>query len=166
MVISEACVPSDLYSYIYHFLITNDLNKTAKSLKKETRLNFLTSTTPTLVEVFNDFLSRRKQSVIDMVDLGDQNEKKNDELPLENINNNNMINDKEKKSNKKHKRKRKLEENVGSEVVEKKIKNIEQVLVVDDEISNHKEEEKHSKNKKKKKKGGLIFCFCVVRKAR
>ena len=130
--VTAACVPSDLYSYIYHFLVSNELNKTAKYLKKETRLEFATPAGPTLVEVFNRFLSRHNQ------DNGEENsEVTAAEKKKPSVEENNNEKQKEKKSNKKSK-KRKLEESDDKDVLQKKFKK--------EEVNNNDGEEEKSTN--------------------
>lgn len=63
MVSAEACVPSDLLPYVYHYLVENGYKKAAKAFKKETNIELATPAGADLVEIFNSFHQKKVKSV-------------------------------------------------------------------------------------------------------
>lgn len=56
MVVTTACVPSDLYSQVFHFLSSNGLTKAAKYFKKETHREYSPLEGPSLLDIFQEYL--------------------------------------------------------------------------------------------------------------
>merc|ERR1712226_1110125 len=152
---ADTCVPSELYPYIYQFLLENELTKTAKKFKKEIRIQPVKPTGSNLVEVF------AKHIALEQTKSDEKSSSNGTELVIEtNVNT--------EVKPKKSKKKRKLEENInGDEKQEntevlaskpKKIKEenghtpVEIATEVPKENGNDELVDDKTKKKKKKKK--------------
>ena len=129
MVSSTACVPSDLFSHVYHYLVSNGFTKSAKYFKKETSIDPVTPAGPDLVEIFNSYFQDKKTKEVTQ-------EVEKEESPPE----------KTEKVEKKKKKKRKAEDENEESKDAKKLK-------VESEEKKEEEEKAPKKADKKSKKG-------------
>merc|ERR1712228_280922 len=60
---NSTCVPSDIYPYIYHFLVDNGLTKTAKYFKKETGAVLHKPDGLDIIEIFSKHVCLEQQNV-------------------------------------------------------------------------------------------------------
>jgi len=126
------CVPTELYPYIYQFLVENDLKKSAKKFKKEARFDTATPTGSNLLDIFAKHAAA-------------ENKPSEKEVEVPTAENN------EKKS----KKKRKLEDSIGDNVVESedlpkpKKKKEEKSEVTVESVAETDEPKKKKKKKKK-----------------
>ena len=141
MVALTTCVPSDILPYIHQFLEDNGFNKTAKYLRKESKLKVpVAPVNPTLIDIFNNFFHIESTNQLHDV--------RNDEIK-------NTV--EKEKTKKKSKRKRKVSDSLGYEELNTKKQKPDTV----DEIDQHDEanakendaEEVVSCPEKKKNKG-------------
>jgi len=132
------CVPTEIYPYIYQFLVENDLSKTAKKFKKETKIN-PAKPAGSLVEIF------AKHAAVESKKL---EEKLVVEIVPEEVENENQ----QPKEDKKCKKKRKLVEsqNESDETETKKKK--ENGDAPETKVEDPPAENAEPKKKKKKKK--------------
>ncbi|XP_057293440.1 nucleolar and coiled-body phosphoprotein 1-like [Hydractinia symbiolongicarpus] len=126
MVVSAARVPSDLYSHVHHFLVSNGLNKTAKYFKKETNQEYTSPIGTTLIDIFNKFIVQNGE----------------EEVVKDDVN---------KKVDKKLKKKRKLNTEDEENFVTKKSKK-EEIQHLEDHDNTEQEVKKKKKKEKKNKK--------------
>jgi len=130
-------VPSDLYSYIHQFLITNGLTKTAKYFKKETGVvDPVTPAGPDLIEIVTSYFKTNKSNAV---------ENSNNNISSETDGN---LTKTEIKNKKKKKRKA---ECIESDDEVKKIKKVKVEQVEKEEPA------KEPKKDKKSKKGKIIY---------
>ena len=119
MVALTTCVPSDILPYIHQFLEDNGFNKTAKYLRKESKLKVpVAPVNPTLIDIFNNFFHIEATNQLHDV--------RNDEIK-------NTV--EKEKTKKKSKRKRKVSDSLGYEELNTKKQKPDTV----DEIDQHDE---------------------------
>merc|ERR1712002_353429 len=139
--LTTQCVPTQVYPYVYHFLIDNGLKKSAKCLKKESGTDlFARPTGPDIIEIFSHVFNKKETDVsynaVPLVYNVDTN--------LPDVQNNEAMMNKEKKT----KKKRKLDVNGGggqdvngiSEA--KKKRGDEEVAVIGDQVLEKKKRKK------------------------
>ena len=127
MVALTTCVPSDILPYIHQFLEDNGFNKTAKYLRKESKLKVpVAPVNPTLIDIFNNFFHIESTNQLHDV--------RNDEIK-------NTV-EKEEKTKKKSMRKRKVSDSLGYEELNTKKQKPDTM----DEIDEHDNEANKKEN--------------------
>ena len=136
MVALTTCVPSDILPYIHQFLEDNGFSKTAKYLRKESKLAVpVAPVNPTLIDIFNNFFNTTEEST----------------NPLQQVNDDETKNTVEReKTNKKSKRKRQVSESLGYEELNTKKQKPDTDEIDDEEKENDKAEELVPEGKKNK----------------
>ena len=136
MVALTTCVPSDILPYIHQFLEDNGFSKTAKYLRKESKLAVpVAPVNPTLIDIFNNFFNTTEEST----------------NPLQQVNDDETKNTVEReKTNKKSKRKRQVSESLGYEELNTKKQKPDTDEIDDEEKENGKAEELVPEGKKNK----------------
>ena len=127
MVALTTCVPSDILPYIHQFLEDNGFSKTAKYLRKESKLAVpVAPVNPTLIDIFNNFFNTTEEST----------------NPLQQVNDDETKNTVEReKTKKKSKRKRQVSESLGYEELNTKKQKPDTDEIDDEEKENDKAEE-------------------------
>ena len=136
MVALTTCVPSDILPYIHQFLEDNGFSKTAKYLRKESKLAVpVAPVNPTLIDIFNNFFNTTEEST----------------NPLQQVNDDETKNTVEReKTKKKSKRKRQVSESLGYEELNTKKQKPDTDEIDDEEKENDKAEELVPEGKKNK----------------
>lgn len=137
IVTKKTCVPSDVYPYVYQFLISNEFTKAAKYFKKEVGSDIIIPAGPNLMEILDSYF-QRTESNVEKKEIDDN----------ENENSKTHVNNDLKK--KKKKRKSESSDNV-NDIKKAKLDKTEE----DGEDTKEKKEksaDKKSKTKKKDKK--------------
>lgn len=143
MVALTTCVPSDILPYIHQFLEDNGFSKTAKYLRKESKLAVpVAPVNPTLIDIFNNFFNTTVEST----------------NPLQQVNDDETKNTVEReKTKKKSKRKRQVSELLGYEELNTKKQKPDTNEIDDEEKENDKAEELVPEGKKNKGSYYLLF---------
>ena len=143
MVAVTTCVPSDILPYIHQFLEDNGFSKTAKYLRKESKLAVpVAPVNPTLIDIFNNFFNTTVEST----------------NPLQQVNDDETKNTVEReKTKKKSKRKRQVSELLGYEELNTKKQKPDTNEIDDEEKENDKAEELVPEGKKNKGSYYLLF---------
>ncbi|XP_066921540.1 nucleolar and coiled-body phosphoprotein 1-like [Clytia hemisphaerica] len=126
MVTSTACVPSDLFSHVYHYLVSNGFTKSAKYFKKETSIDPVHPAGPDLVEIFHCYFQNQKTKEV--------------------VEESQSAEEKTQKVEKKKKKKRKAEDE------NKEIKDAKKLKVESEEQKQEEEKQEEEKVKKADKK--------------
>ena len=136
MVALTTCVPSDILPYIHQFLEDSGFSKTAKYLRKESKLAVpVAPVNPTLIDIFNNFFNTTEEST----------------NPLQQVNDDETKNTVEReKTKKKSKRKRQVSESLGYEELNTKKQKPDTDEIDDEEKENDKAEELVPEGKKNK----------------
>ena len=140
MVAITTCVPSDILPYIHQFLEDNGFSKSAKYLRKESKLKVpVAPVSPTLIDIFNNFFHTESTS------------------QLQHIRDDETKNTAEKEKTKKNsKRKRQVSESLGYEELNTKKQKPDTDEIDDEAKENDKAEELVPEKKKSK---GIILKF-------
>ena len=144
MVALTTCVPSDILPYIHQFLEDNGFSKTAKYLRKESKLAVpVAPVNPTLIDIFNNFFNTTEESTNPLQQVNDDDETKN---TVE-----------REKTKKKSKRKRQVSELMGYEELNTKKQKPDTDEIDDEGKENDKAEELVPGGKKNKGRYYLLF---------
>lgn len=138
IVTKKTCVPSDIYPYVYQFLISNEFTKAAKYFKKEVGSDIVTPAGPNLIDIIDSYF-QRTESNVENKEM-DDNENENSKT--------NSNNDQKKK-----KKKRKAESS--DDINDHKKAKLDKTEEDSEDVKDGKKEksaDKKSKTKKKDKK--------------